>query len=543
MLKFVISIAACSSFLSVCRCGVISESMFFYDFIRSVDPENVLGIDHQHGNLQNPCLFKINGVKCNLQPIFIKEIRLQNLNLSGKFDTDNLCELPQLKVLSLAKNRIEGMIPESISKCKSLEELDLSYNSLKGSIPSSAISGLKSLKKFNISGNNLVGVVTMASNEITQNSLSFENSQSENIDSGNKKKHGNWIIYVLVAFIVMAFLLVSIFLILKKKKRTEDEEIIKVTVHSPVEIEEDVNQEKGFSELVFFVEDEEQFELEHLLEATTHLRRQGLCSSLYKVKLKHNAIFAVKRLKKLQVSFQQFGETMRKIGSLKHENILPLVAYYSTNNEKLLIYKYQDNGSLLTLFEAYLAGKIIFPWNLRLSIAIGIARSLAFINQNGNSSIPHGNIKPSNILLNKDMQPVLSEYGHTRFLDPQSQLCYNVGNGYTSPENDLSEKSDVFSFGIICLELLTGKIVENSGVDLPKWVRAMVREEWTGEVFDKEISEFAKFAFSLLNVSLKCVANVPQERPSFEEVLVKMEEIVYAQEEEEASPLSLSYSF
>lgn len=104
---------------------------------------------------------------------------------------------------------------------------------------------------------------------------------------------------------------------------------------------------------MFFVEDEESFKFEDLLEAAADLWGQSLYSSLYKVMLKNNStIFDVKRLKKLQVSFEEFGHTMRKIGKLNHQNILPLVGYNSTSEEKFLIYKYQRNENLFALFES-----------------------------------------------------------------------------------------------------------------------------------------------------------------------------------------------
>ncbi|XP_055824254.1 pollen receptor-like kinase 2 [Solanum dulcamara] len=76
----------------------------------------------------------------------------------------------------------------------------------------------------------------------------------------------------------------------------------------------------------------------------------------------------------LQVGFKEFSQTMKKIRNLKHQNVLPLVSYYSSNDEKMLIYKYQNSGSLLTLFKNYVEGKWNFPWKQRLSIAVGIAR-------------------------------------------------------------------------------------------------------------------------------------------------------------------------
>ncbi|KAF5192294.1 Tyrosine-protein kinase [Thalictrum thalictroides] len=144
----------------------------------------------------------------------------------------------------------------------------------------------------------------------------------------------------------------------------------------------------------------------------------------------------------------------------------------------------------------------------------------------GRESIPHGNIKLSNILLNDNEDPLISEFGFQKYLDPKRAGLYST-NGYKAPEKTLTEAGDVFSFGIIMLELLTGKTVEKSGLDLPKWVKAMVREEWTGEVFDREVTRGAKqWAFPLLNISLKCVSYSPIQRPSISEVLRKIEEAV-----------------
>lgn len=174
------------------------------------------------------------------------------------------------------------------------------------------------------------------------------------------------------------------------------------------------------------------------------------------------------------------------------------------------------------------------PWKLRLSIAIGIARGLNFIYQwpEDREIIPHGNIKPSNIMLDEKEEPLISEYGIAKFLVANKARFFN-SSSYAAPEKRLNEQADVYSFGVILLELLTGKFAEmqKNGLDLPKWVKAKVREEWTGEVFDKEIEKFEMYGFSLLNISLKCVSELPQDRPSISEVLEKIEEVVTAQED------------
>lgn len=145
----------------------------------------------------------------------------------------------------------------------------------------------------------------------------------------------------------------------KVTEMEKEKEILKLLSCSPDQNalseapEEVIKGKKRGTELVFFVEDEESFKFEDLLEAAADLWGQSLYSSLYKVMLKNNStIFDVKRLKKLQVSFEEFGHTMRKIGKLNHQNILPLVGYNSTSEEKFLIYKYQRNENLFALFES-----------------------------------------------------------------------------------------------------------------------------------------------------------------------------------------------
>ncbi|KAK8527142.1 hypothetical protein V6N12_054367 [Hibiscus sabdariffa] len=309
---------------------------------------------------------------------------------------------------------------------------------------------------------------------------------------------------------------------------------------TPVNAVRELSPEGRHQQLVFFAEDNGTFKLDDLLDASADLQSQSSCTSFYKVVLKNKATYAVKRLKNLQVSFQEFDQTMRWIGNLKHRNILPLVGYRCTNDEKLLFYKYQSNGSLLNLLQGYIDGKNEFPWRLRLAIARGIAGGLAFIYQSfGNQeSIPHGNLKLSNVLLSDNMEPLISEYGISRLLDPK-QSCLFSSNGNTAPEKFLSERGDVFSFGIILLQLLTGKTVEKTGVDLPKWVGSMVREEWTGEVFDKDVPRAAmQWAFPLLNIALKCVSHSPQDRPTTAEVVQLIDEALHVYEDRSVSSMS-----
>lgn len=162
----------------------------------------------------------------------------------------------------------------------------------------------------------------------------------------------------------------------------------------------------------------------------------------------------------------------------------------------------------------------------------GIARGLDYIARElDEDCVPHGNLKPSNILLGETEEPLISEFGILNLLDAKGALLYS-SYGYRAPEKELTKKADVFSFGVMLLELLTGKIVEKSGIDLPKWVKSMVREEWTGEVFDAELNrEGRRWAFPLLNVALKCVSHLPEHRPDISEVLEKIEHVLNSEED------------
>ncbi|KAL3508410.1 hypothetical protein ACH5RR_027811 [Cinchona calisaya] len=440
----------------------------------------------------------------------------------------------------------------------------ISCHLLRGSLPAVALTELNNLQKLEISDNQFGTSIYPHFNQEFRIARKFwlvpDTSQENAIQKAEDRNTGNnafapssrsvahnanphWMSWMVILAMGVVFVLLLVFFTkLKAVQAAKDTKISRELAFalsppkSPhAKIMEEVKAQERRSELVFFVEQKERFGLEELLEASADLRSQGLCSSLYKVKLKNDATFAVKRLKRLQVSFEEFGQTMRKIGNLKHQNILSLFGYNSTNEEKLIIYRYQRNGSLLTLFEDYIEGRRNFPWKLRLLIAVGIARGLDFIYQcpEGGEIIPHGNIKPSNIMLNENEEPLISEYGFSKFYDA-SKTCLINSSSYAAPEKQLTEQADVYSFGVILLELLTGKSAaekQKSGLDLPKWVKARVREEWTGEVFDMEVSKVEMYGFSLLNISLKCVSNLPQDRPSISEVLEKMQEVVNAQDD------------
>lgn len=193
-------------------------------------------------------------------------------------------------------------------------------------------------------------------------------------------------------------------------------------------------------------------------------------------------------------------------------------------------------------------GRIPLDWTTRISLVLGAARGLARIHEEFTSSrIPHGNVKSSNVLLDKNGVACISDFGLSLLLNP-AHATARLG-GYKAPEQTetkrLSQKADVYSFGVLLLEMLTGRAPsqypspathpqveeledQDQGMDLPKWVRSVVRDEWTAEVFDQELLRYKNIEAELvamLHVGMACVAAQPEKRPSMSEVAKMIEDI------------------
>ena len=180
-------------------------------------------------------------------------------------------------------------------------------------------------------------------------------------------------------------------------------------------------------------------------------------------------------------------------------------------------------------------------WATRMTIAKGTARGLAYLHDD--MSIVHGNLTASNVLLDEQHSPKISDFGLSRLMTTAANsnvLAAAGALGYRAPElsklKKASAKTDVYSLGVIILELLTGKSPADStnGMDLPQWVASIVKEEWTSEVFDLELMRDAAAAagtatgdelMDTLKLALHCVDPAPAVRPEAREVLRQLEQI------------------
>ena len=180
------------------------------------------------------------------------------------------------------------------------------------------------------------------------------------------------------------------------------------------------------------------------------------------------------------------------------------------------------------------SGRTPLNWETRSAIALGAARGITYIHSQSPAS-SHGNIKSSNVLLTTSYEARVSDFGLAHLATPSATP--NRVAGYRAPEvtdpRKVSQKADVYSFGVFILELLTGKapahaLLNEEGVDLPRWVQSVVREEWAAEVFDLELLRYQNVEeemVQLLQLAIDCTAQYPDSRPSMSEVTNRIEEI------------------
>ncbi|BAT92316.1 hypothetical protein VIGAN_07101200 [Vigna angularis var. angularis] len=484
------------------------------------------------------------------------EFVANNNNLTGRIPT-SVVGLSQLDRLVLGDNQLFGEIPADVGGWKALNELDLANNRLDGSIPKELMD-LPALKYLDLSNNRLSGVIPIELQNMKLNLLNLSNNQfsgaipplyaneyyrnsflgnpglcsslsglcpslDENEGKGRKYVWIFRFIFVLAGIVLIVGVSWFYFKFRNFKKMKKGFQISKWRSFHKL----------GFSE----------FEVVKLL-TEDNVIGSGASGKVYKVALSNGEVVAVKKLfgapnmgnGSVDSEKDGFEVEVETLGKIRHKNIVRLWCCCNSKDSKLLVYEYMPNGSLADLLHSSKKG--LLDWPTRYKIAIDAAEGLSYLHHDCVPPIVHRDVKSSNILLDDEFGAKVADFGVAKIVKGANQGAESMSviagsYGYIAPEYGytlrVNEKSDIYSFGVVILELVTGKPPldpEYGEKDLVKWVHSTLDQKGQDEVIDPSLdAEYREEMRKVLNVGLLCTTSLPITRPSMRRVVKMLKEV------------------
>ncbi|KAK9142186.1 hypothetical protein Syun_011586 [Stephania yunnanensis] len=466
-------------------------------------------------------------------------------------------DLEHLLKLNLSKNHLTGHIPAEFGNLKSIMSIDLSYNHLSGPLPQELgqlqnldslraennnltgdilfLSNSYSLTFLNVSNNNLAGDIPISTNVSNFQPDSFLGNQdmcgyllkSSCYTSQSSELHKATILKVVVLgtaagiLLIFAVVLAAVWrphIPANFLKGSFKKSVSSVNLTSPKLVILNMN-------MALHVYDDIMKSTENL--SAKYIIGHGTSSTVYKCTLKNSKPVAIKRLyTQYPHSLKQFETELETIGCVKHRNLVSLQGYSLSPSGNLLFYDYMENGSLWDILHGS-SKKQKLDWNARLKIALGAAQGLAYLHHDCSPRIIHRDVKSPNILLDKDFEAHLADFGIAKSMSKShSSTCIAGSIGYIDPEyaetSRLTEKSDVYSYGVVLLELLTGRKVVDDDSNLHQLVSEKSANDAVMEIVDPDISATCKDLGAVkkaFQLAFLCTRRQSSDRPPMHEVV------------------------
>ncbi|KAK8949536.1 LRR receptor-like serine/threonine-protein kinase ERECTA [Platanthera zijinensis] len=495
-------------------------------------------------------------------PIPIELSRIGNLDtldislnmISGPIHP-SIGDLEHLLKLNLSNNRLVGYLPHEFGNLRSVMEIDLSRNQLSGSIPQEfgLLQNLMILKieKNNFTGNVMcltacpsLSILNVSYNSLVGDVPTINNFSRFSRDSfrGNPGLCGYWLGYqcdpstserakqvtiskAAITGIALGALIILLVILVAACRPHKPPSFIDYSPQKPVS--------NMLPKLVILHMNMALHVYDDIMRMTENLSEKyiigcGASSTVYKCVLKNCRPVAIKRIySHYTQNLKEFDTELETLGCIKHRNLVSLQGYSLSPSGNLLFYEYMENGSLWDLLHGYSKKKML-DWETRLRIALGAAEGLAYLHHDCSPRIIHRDVKSSNILLDKDFEAHLTDFGIAKF------LCVNKAHtsthvmgtiGYIDPEyartSRLNEKSDVYSYGIVLLELLTGRKAVDDECNLHHLVLSKAANNAIMETVDPSIASACADLVpvnKVFQLALLCTKKQPSERPTMNEV-------------------------
>lgn len=474
----------------------------------------------------------------------LKMLDLHNTSLTGEIQ--NLDSLQHLEKLNLSFNRLTSF-GSSLGNLDSLQVLDLQNNSLQGTLPD-GLGDLENLHLLNVENNKLEGTLPQSLNRdslevrtsgnlclsfstMTCNGVSSNPSiQTPQVTIVTNKKHSKYnhiaIILGATGGALFVLLLVSLVVFLYVRRRTADQVTFTATAATDMR---NWNAAGVFSH-------------KEIKAATNNFKEvigRGSFGSVYLGKLSDGKQVAVKvRFDRTQLGADSFINEVHLLSQIRHQNLVCLEGFCYEAKQQILVYEYLQGGSLADHLYGSNSKKFSLSWVRRLKIAVDAAKGLDYLHNGSEPRIIHRDVKCSNILLDKDMNAKVCDFGLSKQViraDATHVTTVVKGTaGYLDPEyystQQLTEKSDVYSFGVVLLELICGREpLSHSGTpdsfNLVLWAKPYF-QVGSFEIVDDslkgsfDVESMKKAAL----IAVRSVERDASERPTIAEILAELKE-------------------